>query len=73
MEARLNMAEIEISVFERRCLSRPVGDLATLEHRVQALETERTAAHCTIHWQFTSQDARSKLADLYPVIQTKVD
>ena len=45
----------------------------TLEHRVQALETERTAAHCTIHWQFTSRDARTKLADLYPVIQTKVD
>jgi GntR family transcriptional regulator len=44
-----------------------------LEHRVQALETERTAAHCTIHWQFTSRDARTKLADLYPVIQTKVD
>ncbi len=26
----LNMAEIEISVFERGCLSRPVGDLPTL-------------------------------------------
>jgi hypothetical protein len=69
----LNMAEIEISIVERGCLSRPVGDLATLEHRVQALETERTAAHCTIHWLFTSQDARTKLADLYPIIQTKAD
>jgi hypothetical protein len=69
----LNMAEIEISVFERGCLSRPVGDVATLERRVTALETERNAAHCTIHWQFTSQDARTKLADLYPVTQTKVD
>jgi hypothetical protein len=69
----LNMAEIEISVFERGCLSRPVGDVATLRRRVHALETERNAAHSTIHWQFTSQDARTKLADLYPVVQTKVD
>jgi hypothetical protein len=69
----LNMAEIEISVFERGCLSRPVGDVATLARRVSALETERNEAHCTIHWQFTSQHARTKLADLYPVIQSKLD
>jgi hypothetical protein len=69
----LNMAEIEISVFERGCLSRPVSDAAALERRVHALETERNEAHCTIHWQFTSQQARTKLADLYPVIQSKLD
>ena len=66
----LNLAAIEISVFERGCLSRPVGDRATLARRVAALEAERNAAHCTIHWQFTSQRARTKLADLYPVKQT---
>jgi hypothetical protein len=66
----LNMAESESSVVERGCLSRPVGDLATLQRRVTALETERNEAHCTIHWQFTSHQARTKLADLYPVIQT---
>jgi hypothetical protein len=66
----LNMAEIEISVFERGCLSRPVGDLPTLRQRVGALEEERNAAQCTIHWQFTSLHARTKLADLYPVPQT---
>jgi hypothetical protein len=69
----LNMAEIEISVFERGCLSRTVGDAATLRRRVTALETERNEAHCTIHWQFTSQQARTKLADLYPAVQTTVD
>ena len=69
----LNMAEIEISVFELGCLSRPVDDVATLHQRVITLEAERNAAHCTIHWQFTSQDARTKLAELYPVIQTQVD
>jgi DDE superfamily endonuclease len=63
----LNMAEIEISVFERGCLSRPVGDLETLNRRVKVLEGERNEAHCTIHRQFTSQQARTKLVDLYPV------
>ncbi len=66
----LNMAEIEISIFERGCLARPVGDRATLARRVAALEAERNAAQCTIHWQFTSRQARTKLADLYPVKRT---
>src|SRR5262249_30322791 len=34
----LNQAEI--SIFERGCLSRPVGDMATLEQRVSTLEAE---------------------------------
>jgi DDE superfamily endonuclease len=67
----LNMAEIEISVFERGCLSRPVGDLASLRRRVDVLERERNTARCTIHWQFTSQQARTKLAGLYPVKATE--
>ena len=69
----LNMAEIEISVFERGCLSRPVGDLPTLRYRVAALEAERNAAQATIDWQFTSQVARTKLAKLYPDTKTKTD
>lgn len=69
----LNMAEIEISVIERGCLARPVGDLPTLRQRVNALEAERNAAHATIQWQFTSQQARVTLADLYPVTENKPD
>jgi hypothetical protein len=41
-----------------------------LDRRVKTLEAERNAARCTIHWQFTSQKARMKLVDLYPVKQT---
>jgi len=66
------MAEIEISVVERGCLSRPVGDVPTLRQRVSALETERNADQATIHWQFTSQQARTTLADLYPRIEDSV-
>ncbi len=69
----LNQAEIEISVFERGCLSRPVPDTATLQQRVQALEAERNERRATIDWQFTSRQARLKLKKLYPVVTTQLD
>jgi DDE superfamily endonuclease len=69
----LNQAEIEISIVERGCLSRPVGDMATLEQRVSALEAERNARQATIDWQFTSRQARVKLKRLYPVVQSHQD
>jgi hypothetical protein len=58
----LNRAEIEIGVFERGCLRRRVPDLTALQQRVAALEQERNAAQATIHWRFTTVDARQKLA-----------
>jgi len=69
----LNQAEIEISIVERGCLSRPVPDMATLEQRVRALENERSARHATIDWQFTNRQARVKLRRLYPVVQGHLD
>ncbi|WJW70126.1 hypothetical protein OZ401_004629 (plasmid) [Candidatus Chlorohelix allophototropha] len=60
------MAEIEISVFERTCLSRRLSSRAELEQEVAALEAERNAAHATISWQFSCEDARAKLHRLYP-------
>ena len=65
----LNMAEIEIGIFERGCLRRRVPSLAVLQRRVTALETERNAAHATIDWRFTTTDARAKLARLYPKLE----
>jgi hypothetical protein len=50
-----------------------VGDRATLEERVQALEAERNAQHVTIEWQFTARQARVKLKKLYPVATTHLD
>jgi hypothetical protein len=66
----LNMAEIEISIIERGCLSRPVSDVPTLCRRVQALQAERNAARHRIRWQFTSTQARVKLQRLYPEVPT---
>ena len=62
----LNMAEIEISVFSRGCLSRPVPSPEELAQRVTALEGERNAAHAIIDWRFSVLDARTKLHKLYP-------
>lgn len=64
----LNMAEIEISLFERGCLSRRVSSLHQLGERIAALEAERNARQSQIHWRFTSLQARQKLLRLYPKI-----
>jgi hypothetical protein len=66
----LNMAEIEIGIFQRGCLNRRLGEEAALQRQVAALETERNAQRRTITWCFTSQDARIKLQRLYPIKQT---
>ena len=67
MEARLNMAEIEIAILERNALSRRLENEAALRRQVEAVETERNAQRRGIAWQFTSRDARVKLERLYPV------
>lgn len=54
----LNMAEIEISVFQRACLSRRVESMGQLRTRINGVELERNRQHCTISWQFTTTDAR---------------
>ncbi len=65
----LNMAEIEIGIFERGCLSKRVPSVPLLRQRIAALESERNAAHATIHWRFTTGDARARLARLYPMLE----
>jgi transposase len=63
----LNMAEIEFSVLMRK-LGRHIPDERTLKRKVAAIETTRNEAHATVCWQFTSKDARIRLAQLYPSI-----
>jgi len=65
----LNMAEIEIGVFERGCLRRRVPSLEVLQQRVAALETERNTAQATINWRFSTGDARIRLTRLYPKLE----
>lgn len=63
----LNMAEIEFSVILRQLGAR-VPDEQILKRRAKAIEASRNRAHSTVDWQFTSQDARLRLACLYPSI-----
>lgn len=65
----LNMAEIEIGVFERQCLARRMESKIFLEHQVTALEVARNQAKAKINWQFTCEMARAKLHRLYPKLQ----
>jgi len=65
----LNIAEIELSVLSRQCLSRRVADAGTLEYNAAVWERERNSAQVTINWQFTTDDARIKLKRLYPEIR----
>jgi hypothetical protein len=60
------MAELELSVFDRMCGDRRLGDDETLCRETLALEQERNAARATVQWRFTSRDARAKLQRLYP-------
>ena len=62
----LNMAEIELSVFARRCLQRRIATAATRKRELAAGEATRKAAQATINWQLTTTDARVKLHRLYP-------
>ena len=63
-----NMAEIELSVLQRQCLNARIPDQATLIEKVAAWEKQRNTHGSTVHWRFTTDDARIKLHRLYPSI-----
>jgi len=64
----LNMAEIELGVLIRQCLSRRIPDKSTLEEEVRAWQKDRNSKVVKVDWRFTTADARIKLKHLYPVI-----
>ena len=65
----LNMAETEFSVLIRQSSSRRIPDRSALSHQIGAWQSERNAAHLTVDWQFTTADARTKLKQLYPLLE----
>ncbi len=64
----LNMAEIELSVLSRQCLSRRIPDEKTLRHEVDAWVVDRNSKVVKVDWRFSTADARIKLIRLYPKI-----
>ena len=62
----LNMAEIELHALSSQCLDRRIGNQERLITEVAAWNQDRNQRAATVHWQFTTQDARVKLKKLYP-------
>jgi hypothetical protein len=62
----LNMAEIEFSLLSRQCLGRRIPDRDILATEVAGWEAARNEQRATVRWQFTVDDARTKLHRLYP-------
>ena len=66
----LDMAEIELNVMTRQCLSRRIGTIDKLQSELSAWETERNQDTAKIQWHFQTGDAREKLISLYPIISS---
>ncbi len=64
----LDMAEIEISVLCRQALSKPISNMESFKNKVKDWTVKRNAESTKINWQFTTKDARIKLAKLYPTL-----
>jgi hypothetical protein len=64
----LNMAEIEIGLLARTCLSRRIGSVGEFAKEVRAYLEWKNGNPKAISWQFTNEKARIKLKSLYPSI-----
>ena len=62
----LDIAEIELNVMTRQCLSRRIADIVLLRQELAAWEGNRNEHTACIQWQFTTDNARTKLVSLYP-------
>lgn len=62
----LNMAESELSILTRQCLNQRIPDLEQLRREVAAWQEERNQAKKPMTWRFKTDDARIRLARLYP-------
>ena len=64
----LDMAEIEIGILCRQALAKPLPDFVSFYQQVRAWTIRRNSLCAKVNWQFTTRDARIKLARLYPTI-----
>ena len=65
----LDMAEIELGILARQCLSRRINNTEQLKDEVDAWQAIRNTAKAKVNWRFTTDDARIKLKKLYPSIE----
>lgn len=62
----LDIAEIELNVMTRQCLSRRIESISKLKSELDTWENERNNNSAKVNWQFTTKEARVKLISLYP-------
>jgi hypothetical protein len=62
----LNMAAVEFAVLADQGLDRRLPDQNRVCREVGAWQAGRNAAKATVHWQFTTAKARTRLRRLYP-------
>ena len=62
----LNMAESELGVLSSQCLDRRIEDNSSLVSEVAAWQAHRNKHHAKANWQFTIENARTKISRLYP-------
>jgi hypothetical protein len=64
----LNIAEIQISVLSRQCLCRRIPHVDLLNDDLFSWNRGHNITSKPINWRFTTDDARIKLARLYPLV-----
>lgn len=62
----LNMVEIELSVLSEQCLDERIPDEDSLRREIAAWASPRNERRATVHWRFSTSDARHRLKRLYP-------
>lgn len=65
----LDIAEIELNVMTKQCLSRRIESIDKLKSELSAWESERNAKQAKVKWQFTNDKARIKLLSLYTKLE----
>ena len=66
----LNIAEIELSVLSAQCLNRRIAHIESAQSEVKTWEKARNSKITRVNWQFTRDDARVRLARLYPTFDS---
>lgn len=69
----LNIAENELSVLTRQCLNVRMNDIENVRHAISAWSNYRNENSKGVDWQFSTDDARTKLKSIYPVYQFRND
>jgi len=65
----LNIAEIELNVLTGQYLKRRIDNIEVVRREVVAWQNFRNNKDTKVNWQFTTEDARIKLARLYPTLE----